>query len=219
MKRIFTLALGATVMIGLLAGCSGGESTFEAKSYTPDVAVSGVCVDVSDREIEVSLSGDDLVHIDYFESEESYYNISVSEDGILTMTAESSEGISKFFGVKSSGEESKISLQVPSGLLASLELHTTNEDMFLSALSVTDHITLSNNHGDISFDTLDVGSSLQIENKNGDISGTVLGSYDDFAITTESKKGDSNLPASKEGGAKTLNVTNNNGDIEVEFAS
>lgn len=219
MKKILILALGAAAALGLLTGCSDDESHFEARRYTPDASVNGVCVDVSDRELQVSLSDDNLVHIDYFESEDAYYNISVSEDGILTMTAESGEGISQFFGVKSSGEEHKISLQVPSGLLASLELHTTNEDITLAALAVTDRITLSNNRGDISFDALDVGNSLQLENKNGDISGTILGSEDEFSISTESKKGESSLPASREAGEKTLHVTNNNGDIAVAFSA
>ena len=147
------------------------------------------------------------------------YSISVSDDGILNMTAESGEGISKFFGVKSSGEQSKISLQVPSDLLASLEIHTTNEDISVASLRVADKITLSNNNGDISFDKLAVGNSLQIDNKNGNISGSVAGSYDEFAISTESKKGENNLPDAKEGGNKTLNVTNNNDDIDIEFIS
>ena len=98
-----------------------------------------------------------------------------------------------------------------------MDIYTTNENISVTSLTVTDHVTLSNNNGDISFDKLAVGNSLQIENKNGNISGSVVGNYDDFTISTESKKGENNLPASKDGGAKTLNVTNNNGDINVEF--
>lgn len=219
MKKFLVLMIGVFATMGLLAGCSNSENSFEAQNYVSSEPINGVCVDVRDREIEVSLSGDDLVHIDYFESDEEYYTISVSDDGILSMTAESNEGISKFFGVKSNGKQNKISLQVPDTLLTSLEIHTTKRNISLAALSVTDSITLSNNNGDISFDKLNVGSSLQIENKNGNINGSVVGSYDDFAISTESKKGENNLPASKDGGTKKLNVTNNNGDIDIEFVS
>ena len=63
---------------------------------------------------------------------------------------------------------------------------------------------------------MDVGSALTLNVKNGDISGTVVGSYDDFAIQSEIKKGDSNLP-NKDGGDKTLNVTGNNGDVDIAF--
>ena len=219
MKKIFVLMIGAVAAIGLLAGCSNSESSFEAQSYVSSESVSGVCVDVSNREVKVSLSSDDLVHIDYFESDEESYTISISDDGILNMAAENSEGISEFLGVKSSAEQNKISLQVPSDLLASLEIRTRNENISVAALSVANDITLSNNNGDISFDKLTVGNGLRIENKNGNISGSAVGSYDDFTIFTESKKGESNLPASNEGGAKTLNVTNNNGDIDIAFVN
>ncbi len=204
-------------MIGLFTGCAPKEGSFEPKIYVSDGPVNGVCVDVSGREVEVSLSGDELVHIDYFERSGETYAISVSEDGILHMTQESSEGLSRFFGVKSSGEQNKISLRLPSAPLASVEIRTANEDISAAGLTAADSISLSNNNGDISFDKLAVGSSLRIENKNGDIRGSVVGSYDDFSIFAESKKGESNLPASKDGGAKTLHAANNNGDIAVEF--
>lgn len=77
MKKIFVLMAGAAVMMGVLSGCSSQEGSFEAKTYVSSEPISGVCIDVSDREIEVSLSGDDLVHIDYLESGEEYYTISV----------------------------------------------------------------------------------------------------------------------------------------------
>ncbi|HIZ45140.1 MAG TPA: hypothetical protein H9672_10580 [Firmicutes bacterium] len=62
-----------------------------------------------------------------------------------------------------------------------------------------------------------MGDGLYLTVKNGDISGTVVGGYDDFAIQSKIKKGESNLPDSKEGGEKTLNVSGNNGDIRVDF--
>ena len=64
---------------------------------------------------------------------------------------------------------------------------------------------------------LNVGMSLSVAAKNGNIEGTVIGSYDDFAIQTEIKKGESNLPDNKTDGAKTLNVSSNHGDVNIEF--
>ena len=69
------------------------------------------------------------------------------------------------------------------------------------------------------FGKLDVGDVLRLTVKNGDISGTVKGSYDDFAIQSEIKKGESTLPDNKAGGEKTLNVSGNNGDVVIEFVS
>lgn len=100
-----------------------------------------------------------------------------------------------------------------------MTLRTSKEDITLPSLHIADEISLSNNGGDILFDKLDVGNLLSLENKNGDIRGTILGGYDDYHISCEIKKGDSNLPAEKPGGEKSLNVTNNNGDIEIQFAA
>ena len=80
-------------------------------------------------------------------------------------------------------------------------------------------LRLSSNGGNIEFGTLEVGSALSLDVKNGDISGAVAGGYDDFSIQCEIKKGESNLPDQKEDGGKALEVSCNNGDVDVEFAN
>ncbi|HIS75256.1 MAG TPA: DUF4097 family beta strand repeat protein [Candidatus Merdivicinus excrementipullorum] len=216
MKKIISLALCLVLGSFVLAGCSDSSEPFEEKSYTPDTQVREINLDAEDREIEVSLSPDEQVHIEYWENSKEYYEIAVS-DGVLTMTSASSKEWTDYIGVKSSDEGRKISLQIPDALLENLTLSTTNEDISLPELSVTGSVSISSNGGDISFETLDVGSALTLNVKNGDISGTVVGSYDDFAIQTEIKKGESSLPDEKDGGEKTLNVSGNNGDVNIEF--
>ncbi len=122
-----------------------------------------------------------------------------------------------YVGVKASADDRKISLQIPEGFLENLTLSTTNEDITLSPLAVTGSINLSSNGGNIDFENLDAGSGLTLDAKNGDISGTIAGSYDDFSIQTEMKKGESSLPEQKEGGEKSLNVSCNNGEISIDF--
>lgn len=216
MKKIISLALCLVLGSFVLAGCSDSSEPFEEKSYTPDTQVREINLDAEDREIEVSLSPDEQVHIEYWENSKEYYEIAVS-DGVLTMTSASSKEWTDYIGVKSSDEGRKISLQIPDALLENLTLSTTNEDISLPELAVTGSVSISSNGGDISFESLDVGSALTLNVKNGDISGTVVGSYDDFAIETEIKKGESSLPDEKDGGEKTLNVSGNNGDVNIEF--
>ncbi|HIV19542.1 MAG TPA: DUF4097 family beta strand repeat protein [Candidatus Merdivicinus intestinigallinarum] len=218
MKKIISLALCLVLGVFALTGCSDNSEPFAEKSYTPDTQVNAVNLDVEDREIEVSLSQDGQVHIDYSENSKEYYEISVS-DGVLTMTSASDKEWTDYIGVKSSDEDRKISLQVPDALLETLTLSTTNEDISLPELAVTGSVSLSANGGDISFEALEVGSALTLSAKNGDISGAVMGSYDDFAIQTEIKKGESNLPDQKDDGEKTLNVSVNNGDVDIEFVN
>ena len=218
MKKIISLALCLVLGVFALTGCSDNSEPFAEKSYTPDTQVNAVNLDVEDREIEVSLSQDDQVHIDYSENSKEYYEISVS-DGVLTMTSASDKEWTDYIGVKSSDEDRKITLRIPDGLLDDLTLSTTNEDISLPELAVTGSVSLSANGGDISFEALEVGSALTLSAKNGDISGAVMGSYDDFAIQTEIKKGESNLPDQKDDGEKTLHVSVNNGDADIAFVN
>ena len=219
MKKIISLVL--CLMLGgfALAGCSDNREPFEKKSYTPDIPVNEINLDVQDREIEVSLSEDGQVHIQYSENSKEYYDISVSDENVLTMTSASDKAWTDYIGGMPSAENRKISLQIPDALLENLTLSTTNENISLSALAVTGSISISSNGGDIAFGTLNVGNAMNLTVKNGDISGTIAGSYDDFAIQSEIKKGESNLPGNKNGGEKTLTVSGNNGDVHIEFVN
>ena len=134
-------------------------------------------------------------------------------------TSASDKGWTDFIGVKPSDDNRKILLQIPDGLLENLTLSTTNENITLSTLAVAGNINLSSNGGNIAFENLDAGSALTLNAKNGNISGTIAGSYDDFSIQSSIKKGESNLPDNKEDGEKTLDVTGNNGDIQIEFTA
>ena len=217
MKKTVCLILAAALLAVPLSACSDEGDVFSAKTYTPeDVEIRGIDIQVSDREIAVVPSEDDQYHIDYAESAEEFYEISVSEDGILTMTSGTDKDWTDFIGVNSSDSDRRITVQVPDTELATLTLSTTQEDISLTALTVTERVTLTNNGGDISFTELSAADAIAVETKNGDITGTVAGSYDDYAITCTIKKGESNLQE-KEGGTKTLTAVNNNGDIDIQL--
>lgn len=217
MKKMIALALCLVMSSFALTGCTGESEPFEEKSYTPDSQIKEINLDVRDREITVTQSEDDQVHIQYAENSKEYYDISVSDGAVLSMESASSKEWTDYIGGKPSAEARKIVLQIPDTSLVNLSISTTNEDVLLAELAVTGDITVSCNGGNISFERLNVGNALSLTVKNGDISGKVLGSYDDFAIQSEIKKGDSSLPDSKEGGEKALNVSCNNGDVDIAF--
>lgn len=219
MKNIILLSVCLLLGSFVLAGCSDSNESFEEKSYMPDTQINGIILDVRDRKIEVSLSEDEQVHIQYSENSKEHYDISVSDENVLTMASASDKEWTDYVGGKPSAKDRKILLQIPDALLDTFTLSTTNEDISLPALTVAGSISISSNDGNISFENLEVGNALYLTGKNGDISGTVIGSYDDFAIQTEIKKGDSNLPNNKEGGEKMLNVFSNNGNVKIEFVN
>lgn len=218
MKRIIALFICLVLVTVSLTGCTN-EEVFKEKNYTAQgEEITEIQIDVRDRQIEVMLSPDNQVHIAYFENSKEYYDISVSDAHTLTMSATSDKAWTDYIGGKSMAGSRKIMLQVPDTRFT-LNLSTTNEDMSLSGLSTIEDISLSSQGGNIVFDKLGVENSINLSAKNGNITGTMIGSFDDFAITCNSKKGESNLPSSKEGGAKALNVSNNNGDIDIAFVS
>lgn len=219
MKKLTAIVLAVVGMLVLSTGCSGNNDNFIQKSYEADAAqITEINIDVRDRAIEVSVSKDNLIHIDYFESDKEFYNIKAA-DSILAMTAATNKEWTDYIGGNASAENRKISLQVPAELAGSVILSTTNENVSVSALTVTDSLSVNVNAGNISFDKLNVGNEINLKAKNGDINGTIIGGYDDYNITCEIKKGDSNLPSDKNGGNKKLNASNNNGDINIEFVS
>lgn len=98
-----------------------------------------------------------------------------------------------------------------------LKLKTKNDDMILSEVSIKGSIDASISNGNIEVTKVSVDDTLKLESKNGDITGSVKGSYDVFSISSNASKGKNNLPENKGGGAKTLDVSTNNGDINLEF--
>lgn len=218
MKKILAALTACTVFAALLAavGCSG-EETFEAKRYSSgEDSVKSISIDVTDREVEIITSTDGQVHIDYSESEQEFYSLQLSEDGDLTMTLETDKDWTDFIGTKPAAQYRKITLAVPSGL-SDLTIKTTNETIGITSLTVQGAVLLDCNGGNIAFELLGVGKSLDVTAKNGSITGNVLGGWDDFSVSCEIKKGESNLPERKEGGEKSLTVNCNNGDIDIQF--
>ena len=182
MKKIISLVFCLILGSFILTGCSNSDEPFEKKSYTADTQINEINLDVRDREIEVSLSEDEQVHIQYYENSKEQYEIFFSDENVLTMESASDKDWTDYIGRKPSAENRKISLRIPDALLDNVTLSTTNEDITLSALAVTGSISLSSNGGNIGFDSLDAGSALTLTVKNGNITGTIVGGYDDFAI-------------------------------------
>lgn len=217
MKKIILFALCLVMSSFVLAACTDNSEPFEGKNYTPDTQVNEIKIDVRDRKIEVSLSEDEQIHIQYSENSKEYYEIYVSDENVLTMVNANNKEWIDYIGGKPSAADRKIWLQIPNGFLETITLSTTNEDISLPALAVTESISISSNGGNITFGNLNVENTLTLTVKNGNISGAVIGSYNDFAIQSEVKKGESNLPDHKTDGEKTLNVSCNNGDVNIEF--
>lgn len=219
--RNATKKLAMSVLITLLvilAGCSSEPITYEEKSYVTSAAeVDTITIDVKDRKIEIFQSEDEKIHISYNESEKEFYKIDLSDGKELSMVYASHKDWDDYIGGKAAQENRTIQVWIPDASIENLILKTSNEEIELPPLSFAGAVNIKINNGNIQLDKLNAGTTVTLETKNGDISGSIVGSYDDFAILSEAKKGESNLPANKSRGDKTLNVSTNNGNINLEF--
>ena len=218
MKKVITMIGLFCISMVVLSGCSAKQTDFTEKNYTVDsTQIQSINIDAIDRKIDVELSDDDQIYIDYYESEQEFFNIAVSDDHTLTMSYDTQKQWTDYIGGNAPLQNRTIRLRIPQNLLSSLTVKTTNEDIKLPSLTVTDSVSIYVNHGNIQFDTLDAGNTISLETKNGNINGTILGSYDDFTIESFAKQGENNLPESKTGGSKALKVYTNNGDIQIDI--
>ena len=218
MKKIISMIGLFCISIAILSGCSTEQINFTEKNYTADSSqIQTIEIDTADRKIDIELSDDNQIYIDYFESEQEFFNITVSDDRTLTMSYDTNKQWTDYIGFNAPLQTRTIRVRIPQSLLSSLTIKTTNEDVTLPSLTVTDSVSIYVNNGNIQFDTLDAGNTISLETKNGNINGTILGSYDDFTIESFAKSGENSLPESKEGGNKTLKVYTNNGDIQMDI--
>ena len=212
-KSLAALALAASLAsLCALVGCS--EQTFTERTFASgEQAVQSVVVDVADRAVEVVASEDGQAHVAGFESEQEYYDITL-EGGVLTVKLVQDKEWTDFIGTKPDAQYRALTIALPAGV-ASLTVATTNEDVQLDPLAA-ETVSLSSNGGNLVFEALSAGESISLTAKNGNIEGTIAGGWDDYSIDCTVKKGESSL-VSKEGGAKTLTVDCNNGDVRVQF--
>lgn len=216
-KTAVCMAAAALVLTALLGGCAAEES-FTAQTYTAEGEVVSVSIDVSDRAVEVAPSEDGKLHIAYYESEKQSYKIELTGEGALTVRLDLDREWTDFIGTQAAVEYRTLRVELPSDLTA-LSVVTTNENVTMSDVTVSESVAVSVNGGDISFGKVSVGTSLSLTVKNGNITGSVAGGWDDFTIDCAVKKGESTLPEHKDGGSKTLSVDCNNGDVTIDLAN
>ncbi len=218
MKKIaVAAAVAAFALMGAMSGCTSDE-VFTAQTYVGEGEVRSVSIDVSDRAVEIAPSEDGKLRIEYYESDKTSYSISLSEEGVLSVTLDLDQSWTDFVGVQPSAEYRTIRVCLPQEL-TDVSVSTTNEAISATGTISAQNVSLTVNGGDLSFEKISAGSSVTLNAKNGNITGTIVGSWDDYAITCNVKKGETSLPESKTGGSKTLAVDCNNGDVEVEIAN
>lgn len=216
-KLICSMAIVSVFLLFALSGCTYDFDFKECKYQSGNKLIENISIQVSDREVEICASEDNQVHIDYFDGNKERLNISISENNDLTVKLVFEKQWTDFIGSKPSKKYRKIKIRIPNNTISVLTVETTNADIKISSVSLKSNLSLNTNGGNIIFERLSAGEAINLFAKNGNITGGIIGSWDDFAIACEIKKGNCNLPLNKEGGNKSLFVKCNNGNINIEF--
>ncbi|WP_312113189.1 DUF4097 family beta strand repeat-containing protein [Brevibacillus reuszeri] len=267
MRKTFKNLMSASVVLGLAlftsactidSGLQNSSTSFKEKSYAVDVEkINQMSLTARDRTVELVDSTDNQIHINFFENDQEYYEIDVSDKKELTMKAVTNKNLKDYIGLDADKAHHAIKIAVPSGIVCGikivtskgnivfsnvdvagsvdastsngkiqvtnvavdkiLKLETKNDDIILSEVNIRGSIDASLSNGNIEVTKVAVDDTLKLKSKNGDITGTIKGSFDVFRISSKASKGKNNLPENKREGAKTLDVSSNNGDINLEF--
>ncbi|MED3912786.1 DUF4097 domain-containing protein [Peribacillus simplex] len=100
-----------------------------------------------------------------------------------------------------------------------LKMESKNDDIILSSVGIKGTFDATTSNGNIEVTKVAVKDTLKLSTTNGDITGIIKGAYDAFSISSHTSKGKNNLPENKINGDKTLDVSTNNGDINLEFVN
>ena len=126
MKKIaVAAAVAAFALMGAMSGCTSDE-VFTAQTYVGEGEVRSVSVDVSDRAVVLAPSEDGKLRIEYYESDKTSYSISLSEEGVLSVTLDLDQSWTDFVGVQPSAEYRTIRVCLPQEL-TDVSVSTTNE--------------------------------------------------------------------------------------------
>ncbi len=213
MKKIFYLVLCLIVSSLVLTSCNNNE-TFTENTYLATDEVLEINIDVNDKLVNVNVTDNTTVSITYYTSEKSGYDISLN-NGILNIVDTYNKEFGDFIGVQANINYRTLNVNVPSTLLNNLSVKTTNENINITNINST-NISLDCNNGDIVVPNINIIKEISLNIKNGNINGDIYGDYADFIVRCDIKKGNTNLINTMTG-TKILNVSSNNGDVNINF--
>ena len=106
-------------------------------------------MELRDREIQVTDSPDEQMHVIFYENTKEYYDLTYPAKDTLEIQWVSNKSWLDYIGGKAPEHARTVILQVPQTSLETLQLFTTNGDIVMGNTAITRSITLESNGGDI----------------------------------------------------------------------
>ena len=244
MEKITTIALiaiGAGALLCLLSyfliggdwtGYNSKGNEHVAKTYESGTDIKEIKIDETSNEVNIVVADTDIVTIEYFDDpEKPIYEIE-EKNGKLEFERNGRNAF-KLVNIDFSRKDitvtipkdyaGKLDVEITSGSVraddvtaSDIKVDNTSGSIELYNVSSTGDISIDNTSGSIEFKNLSSGGDIKIDNTTGSIEGSIVGSQDDYSITTDVTAGSSNLPNTK-GGSKKLDADTTAGSIEITF--
>lgn len=217
-RRVWALVCAACLWAGGTApALAWGEETFVDREYVWEAdAIASLQVEVRDRRIILRPGAAETITLRCRESGKERYALTEEPDGTLHIAMDSRKTWLDYLGMKPDAEHRCMEIFLPADKLRSIRVSTTNGDITVGAVTLAESLTLEVNNGSLYMENAAAGEVI-LTAKNGNITGELAGNWADYAIDCRIKKGRSNLPTKKEGGSRSLRLSVNHGDIDLNF--
>ncbi len=193
--------------------------------------IKAINIDEINGDIKFVITEDDC-HVEYYDSEKIVHEISVDGDTLVIEQKDNTkwyEYLRFNFGYEN---DNGVIIYIPKNELREIKIETTNGDIEIKDLIISQALTTETTNGDItisnvkagrtSFDTVNGDikltklESLQndFQTVNGDIKGTLVGRY---KIDTDTVNGDVSVPKKTYGADGRINAETVNGDIDLDW--
>nr|UWI50826.1 DUF4097 domain-containing protein [Clostridioides difficile] len=215
MRKIVKILL-ILCICSLAYGCSKKSENIKVKEFSiPSAKINTIEIVLKNIPVNFVISETDTISLSYSQNEKNYFDIN-EEDGTLSIRSKTEKEFLDYIGFSDNSAQS-LTIEIPAVIQSDFNLKTSNSDIVLPEIDMKGNVNIDLNNGDILFDKIMFEKDTRLFAKNGNIKGKINSKYEEFKIVSEAHKGESNLPDSKKNGNKLLNVSTNNGDVEIEF--
>lgn len=180
------VCLGAWITAGFDVHQLSSHGPFERHVYDGELADHAILrIDTNYDDIQVKLSGDESLHIIYYENDRMTYTFEAEED-LLVMKKEDQTKFYDHLMVMNFSEANKerILVEVPKTFSGAIELTTSNGDIQMSNLNELRSASIDTTYGAVTLDHIKVKASLEVASTNGDMKLEHLDVQEDIHVKT-----------------------------------
>ncbi|GEK33513.1 DUF4097 family beta strand repeat-containing protein [Kurthia sibirica] len=213
----YSLVVASSVLV--LGACSsdsdsgkkGSQEGLKEKKYSVAASdISKLEIITEATEIDVEKSTDDKVHITYYDRDEEFFNIKVTDDKKLKMDYKTEKNLKDYFKLKKEKEDYNIKVAIPDNIKSDLKLKTRNEEIKMDSVNVDGIIDAKTRDGDIDLSNVKATSYIYVETEDDDISLENVTSSKDI----EARNSDGDIELNNVDVGKAFLLKTSHGDVK-----